>query len=824
MISKKYILTALVSVMVLSSVVSAEISSDNTNPNTYSALNQMSRTVFQRAVVRNLPVIKEAYISDVNDAGLYFTVVFDSNMTVNELNIPFWRRGNYKIMKSKMGTRVAPNTFKTYFSFEEIGGGSDYVFFGIHPYLSDGNTHFVKDVAFKLDTTIPEVTINQSDYNWTNKDITLSAVGTDDFNIIETIKFHKGSTLESTKEVYSEPKILLVNGYTGDSYIAQSSLKDKKNITIIPRADLHSMTVSQLTNYDVVVYDGTYFSIDENSAKKLNDAFNQGVSIITNCNDSPSPSTPVSGIDCTGGNYTFNIYDTDPTGFYKQGKISRFAELMNGITEYDSGYWRITPNSQYAYVVSELTHASGVGKSPGVVMQTHANGNKWIHIQGFEAIGSSGGYLRAVDEIMHGKMKTRQTYTSEYTVSENGTYYVEMIDFSGNSNKKKIVVSNIDKDKPTIIVSGMPTAYVQSATLSISCTDKTSGVDYILLPDGTKVYQDNATFTVKENGTYKFTVFDKAGNSSYTTVTINKIDTEIPSATVTVDPTTTTGTVNVYLKDIQAGKSGAKTVQICENKDFSKNVVTADITGLTSKTVPFTLEKLNPIETNYKVRPIYVKVISASGVSKVYSLSTEYLPTSPVITFIKPAKDNLFVMRELIYIKWSIKEGSLPITKATLTIHGDGNNYRKVIDITGNEDEYSILLPEGKYKYYIECTDTLNNVTKSEIRNFRVYTFKTDGRVGSITIQPKNSIRKIAVQTEVSIPEGTSIEGRIYYEVDEKGQFTSKYITFDMDSYNSPLQILHLPSKTTKIKVVYELHTTLENFSPILDGFKVYAR
>ena len=60
-----------------------------------------------------------------------------------------------------------------------------------------------------------------------------------------------------------------------------------------------------------------------------------------------------------------------------------------------------------------------------------------------------------------------------------------------------------------------------------------SGIDYILLPNGKKVYSDSATYTVYENVIYTFSVYDRAGNSETVEVEISNIDTILPSLNLT---------------------------------------------------------------------------------------------------------------------------------------------------------------------------------------------------------------------------------------------------------------------------------------------------
>lgn len=56
-----------------------------------------------------------------------------------------------------------------------------------------------------------------------------------------------------------------------------------------------------------------------------------------------------------------------------------------------------------------------------------------------------------------------------------------------------------------------------------------SGIDYILLPNGEKVYSDSTSYTVYENGTYTFSIYDRAGNSETVEVEVSNIDTIQPS-------------------------------------------------------------------------------------------------------------------------------------------------------------------------------------------------------------------------------------------------------------------------------------------------------
>ncbi len=139
--------------------------------------------------------------------------------------------------------------------------------------------------------------------------------------------------------------------------------------------------------------------------------------------------------------------------------------------------------------------------------------------------------LSGVKEI---KVNDTVIIGNKYTVSNNGTYIVEVTDNAGNKTSKQIDISNIDKELPTIAVSGNPTEWTNNnVVLNITAKDNI-GVKSITLPNGEIVSNDKATFTIKNNGTYKFMVEDKAGNRTTKEIVVDKLDNESPITNVSV--------------------------------------------------------------------------------------------------------------------------------------------------------------------------------------------------------------------------------------------------------------------------------------------------
>lgn len=71
------------------------------------------------------------------------------------------------------------------------------------------------------------------------------------------------------------------------------------------------------------------------------------------------------------------------------------------------------------------------------------------------------------------------------------------------------------------------------------------------MPDGTVVNGDKTTFTVKNNGTYKFMVEDEAGNKATKEVVVNKIDKELPIVNIDVKDDKMTITASDNLSGIK---------------------------------------------------------------------------------------------------------------------------------------------------------------------------------------------------------------------------------------------------------------------------------
>lgn len=118
--------------------------------------------------------------------------------------------------------------------------------------------------------------------------------------------------------------------------------------------------------------------------------------------------------------------------------------------------------------------------------------------------------------------------TASFKVTQNGTYTVKSTDNAGNTSSQSIVIGadgilSIDRNAPIINVSYDRTNGWSNRDIlaTVTVTDVDSGVDEIIMPDGTRVSGSTGTFTIDKNGTYTVKAIDNAGNVATKNVVID---------------------------------------------------------------------------------------------------------------------------------------------------------------------------------------------------------------------------------------------------------------------------------------------------------------
>lgn len=125
-----------------------------------------------------------------------------------------------------------------------------------------------------------------------------------------------------------------------------------------------------------------------------------------------------------------------------------------------------------------------------------------------------------------------------YVVPANGSYTFVLEDNVGNIRNYTVTINNIDKTAPTGSLSHSPTNWVNTdVKIHWSVADANSGVKQIKLPDGTIKTTATGDYTVSQNGTYTFVVYDVAGNTLTLQETVTNIDKTPPTGSLSHNPT-----------------------------------------------------------------------------------------------------------------------------------------------------------------------------------------------------------------------------------------------------------------------------------------------
>lgn len=125
-----------------------------------------------------------------------------------------------------------------------------------------------------------------------------------------------------------------------------------------------------------------------------------------------------------------------------------------------------------------------------------------------------------------------------YVVPANGSYTFVLEDNVGNTRNYTVTINNIDKTAPTGSLSHNPTQWVNTEVkIHWSVADANSGVKQIKLPDGTIKTTATGDYTVSQNGTYTFVVYDVAGNTLTLQETVTNIDKTPPTGSLSHNPT-----------------------------------------------------------------------------------------------------------------------------------------------------------------------------------------------------------------------------------------------------------------------------------------------
>ena len=496
----------------------------------------------------------EGYVNDV-DKGDIVTVKYaidnGSEITISNNLTP---NGTEKYFHA---TFTIPNSITNGQHFFQIWAADDC-----------GNMSVPVTVYFTVnkDETAPTGSHSTNPSDWTNGNVTITVTATDNVSGVKRIKKPDGNYVSSASATYT----VTANGtYT---FVLEDNVGNTRNYNVTisnidkvaPTGSLsHSPT--NWVNTDVKIH---WTAADANSGFKQ-----------IKLPDGTIKTTATGDYTVSqNGTYTFVVYDvagntltlketvsnidkTAPTGSLSHSPTNwvntdvkihwTAADANSGFKQIKlpdgtikttaTGDYTVSQNGTYTFVVYDVAGntltlqetVTNIDKVAPTGSLSHSPTN-WVNTDlkiHWTAADANSGFKQI--KLPDGTIKT--TATGDYTVSQNGTYTFVIYDVAGNTLTLQETVSNIDKTPPTGSLNHTPTDWViDYVKIHWTASDSQSGFNRVVLPDGTSTTNASGDFTVTDNGTYTFTLYDNVGNSRILTEDINNIDKIMPEGVLSL--------------------------------------------------------------------------------------------------------------------------------------------------------------------------------------------------------------------------------------------------------------------------------------------------
>lgn len=300
---------------------------------------------------------------------------------------------------------------------------------------------------------------------------------------------------------------------------------NKDQLTITPEYLLDYTTYTLTIGKDALA-DYTGKSLAKNHAVQFTTAVAPVAELSMAMNSNKAPLAYTFIANASGGRdplYQFEVYE----GNSKQGRVlQKYSSSSNLIwrPSHQGTYtMKVLAKSKESTAVADKEYSMDVTvideELPTVTLmpstKSPTNGNVDISIYAHGNLG-----IRSITLPRNGIVYKDK---AEYTVSGNGTYTFEIEDLLGNVISKSIKISNIDKVKPTIVLSTSTTGPTKKDVTIVANTADNMRVKNVKLPDGKRINGASAIYVVSKSGEYKFTVEDAAGNLATKSITINNI-------------------------------------------------------------------------------------------------------------------------------------------------------------------------------------------------------------------------------------------------------------------------------------------------------------
>ena len=253
----------------------------------------------------------------------------------------------------------------------------------------------------------------------------------------------------------------------------------------------------------------------------------------------------------------------------------------------------------YTLDKTEITRTINVIEKPAGATVIFLMGKTTIYLKVGEAYNEPG---YAVIDSVDGNLQDKVITTGSVNTNTPGIYKItySVTNNGGITTSKQRTIVVTDSD---ISLTTNTTNYTNKEVfINIYVMD--NYFDYLILPNNEKTTKKEDTYKVSKNGTYKFTIYNKLGNSLEKEITITNIDKEPPTASctgtygngksnITIKANDNIG-INKYVIDNNTYTEKAITL----NKELSTVSITIyDLAGNT-KSISCNLKKLSSSQSS----------------------------------------------------------------------------------------------------------------------------------------------------------------------------------------------------------------------------------
>ena len=278
----------------------------------------------------------------------------------------------------------------------------------------------------------------------------------------------------------------------------------------------------------------------------------------------------------------------NPLTLSKKGGNIKFNISNNGKYRDDSFVWENLTSGEYNLNIEFSNDSSNIIFS-GVIVQPikssldekidldidiNLSTSEWTNKDIYVLYNINGASSNLVKSVSFEKQQLNKL-NGKFKVTSNGKYKLNVLLSNGKKIEKVVNIDNIDKSKP-ILKLEKKTFKNNKVNIDIKATDELSGIDYIWLPTGEKVYSSDATFLTDISGDIKILAYDKAGNYSELALKLDDTKTQKPiifaNNQVVVIGDDFDPLKGVYAKDYKGN-------DISENIEISKSNLNLDVLG-----------------------------------------------------------------------------------------------------------------------------------------------------------------------------------------------------------------------------------------------------